>query len=191
MPGINHNHVVWFPDEAAGTVRLGDREVPRAVRAEVGDPTSGDPQVRVYVEVVGDKPQCRAITFDSVPRRGAWMMDSSGREVRQGDLDAFRIAEWIERIFVLSVWPTYATNDDFLDDRPVLREELAAARKPRNVDRAFLKQVADIYRRNIDDNPTETIRVHYGTSYRTAARYVERARKDDLLPKTSQGKRKA
>lgn len=194
---INYGHVAWFPDQAAGTVRLGDREVPRVVRAEIGDPLSGDPLVRVYLEVVGDRPQCRQVHFVSVPEAGAWMMDPHGRELRQGDIDGFRIAEWIERVFVLSAWPAYlrdavgpgVTGTDYREAASQALHEFHG--KPRRVDRAFLEQVAEVYRRNVDNNPTQSIERAFGTSYRTAARYVERARAADLLPETTPGKRKA
>jgi hypothetical protein len=179
---INYDVVAWFPNPAAGTVRLGDREVPRIVRAEIGDPLSGNPVVYVQLEVIGDRPQCREVHFASAV---------GGREVRQGDLDAFRIAEWVERVFVLSAWPTYATNAEFQAERPALRAAVTAARKSRRVDRAFLEQVADVYRRNVDDRPTATVATAFGISHSTAAEYVRRARAAGLLPPTTPGKRKA
>lgn len=177
---INHGTVAWFP--SAETVRLGDRDVPSVVWAEIGDPVSGDPMVRIRLEVISDRPQCREVHFVS----------TTGREIRQGDLDAFRIAEWIERVFVLSAWPTYTSLDEFRAEEPALRAAVTTARKSRQIDRAFLEQVAVTYRRHVDDGaPTKQVAMTFGISHSTAAEYVRRARAAGLLPPTTPGKRKA
>ena len=57
----------------------------------------------------------------------------------------------------------------------------------------FLAGVARLYRMNVDSQPVDAIRRNYGTSYRTAARWVDLCRSDEyqLLPKTTPGKKKA
>jgi hypothetical protein len=54
----------------------------------------------------------------------------------------------------------------------------------------FLKEVAKIYRAKLDDRPVEAVRTAMAVKYRTAAMYVERARAQDFLPRTTPGKRK-
>jgi hypothetical protein len=182
---ISYGHVAWFPDPAAGTVRLGDREVPRVVRAEIGDPLDTAPMVFVRLEVIDDRPQCREVRIESAVASP----EGHGREVRQGDLDGFRIADWIERVFVLSAWPTYTTSAEAQADQPALRAAVTSARKSRP--RVDLEEVAEVYRRHVDDRPTEAVRLAFGWKHSTAAEYVRRARRAGLLPATTPGKRRA
>lgn len=181
---IDFGTVAWFPQSAYGTVRLGDREVPRCVNVEIGDPLSGSPLVRMRLEVIGDRPQCREVSFASV---------HDGRELRQGDFKAFQIADWIERVYALAAWPGYGNSAEWQADEPQLRKAVTTARQPgsRKVNRAFLEEVADVYRRNINDRPTRTVAVAFGIAHSTAAEYVRRARAEALLPPTTSGKRRA
>jgi Holliday junction resolvasome RuvABC DNA-binding subunit len=55
---------------------------------------------------------------------------------------------------------------------------------------AELKEVARVYRENVDSRPVEAVEA-LGYSRRTAARRIQQARLKGLLPPTTQGKRKA
>jgi hypothetical protein len=68
----------------------------------------------------------------------------------------------------------------------------AFAGRSRGATPGELQLVADVYRANIDGNPTRAVKEDLGyASDRTAARRVERARAAGLLPPTTPGKRKA
>ncbi|MFA7322837.1 MAG: hypothetical protein WC005_00590 [Candidatus Nanopelagicales bacterium] len=56
---------------------------------------------------------------------------------------------------------------------------------------AQVESAAQIYRENVHGTPIEAVADALGLSYRTASRRVEKARDQGLLPRTSQGKRKA
>jgi len=182
--------VHWRPENPSDTVRLGDRTVPRVVLVEIGvglagPPADGSPTVRLRLEVVGDRPQCREVQVMSQP---------TGREVRQGDLEALRLAEWVERVFTLAAWPYMESTGAWRAAGPELRKAVAAARRgrgDRKVTREFLAEVAGVYRRNVADRPTQTVADAFGVAHSTAAEYVRRARAAGLLPATTSGKRKA
>lgn len=63
--------------------------------------------------------------------------------------------------------------------------------RSREVTLAELEQVAEVYRQNIDNNPTEAVRRHFGYSARTASRRVNQAREKGLLSRTTQGRKQA
>jgi len=175
--------VMWVP--SSETVQLGDRTVPAMVWVTIGDPISGDPMVRLRLEVVGDRPQCREVHFIS---------GTTGRELRQSDLDGLRLSDWVERMFATAAWPDFVTTEEFRDAEPQLRKAVSTARRgrpARKLNREFLEQVAEVYRRNVDDRPTQTVSEAFGISHSTAAEYVRRARAAGLLPPTTPGKRKA
>jgi hypothetical protein len=169
------------------TVRLGDRTVPRVLIAEISYPPLARklPTLRLELEVVGDRPQCREICYSSSP---------GGREIRQGDIDELRIADWISYLFAVTARSDRGDFVDALTSVPEVRGLVDAARRgngPRKVDRAFLEQVAGVYRRNLHDRPTQAVADAFGIAHSTAAEYVRRARAAGLLPPTSRGKRRA
>ena len=54
-----------------------------------------------------------------------------------------------------------------------------------------LEKVAQIYREHIADRPVQAVMRTFDLTERTAARYVERCRKEGLLPPTEPGRKKA
>jgi hypothetical protein len=174
------------PLDPNDTVQLGDRWVPRVLLAEVTSPPLGaKPMLRLRLEVVGDRPQCREVCYSS---------SQDGREIRQGDIDALRIADWIEYLFALASHRDAESGLDRLTAIPESMKLVAAARRgngPRKVDQAFLEQIAGVYRRNLHDRPTQAVSDAFGIKHSTAAEYVRRARAAGLLPPTTPGKRRA
>ncbi len=55
----------------------------------------------------------------------------------------------------------------------------------------FLKQVAQVYRDNIDHAPTAAVARTFGVKHRQATDYVKQARERKFLPPTKQGRAKA
>jgi hypothetical protein len=68
--------------------------------------------------------------------------------------------------------------------------EARAARRGA-VTRTELEEVARVYRQHFDASPTRAVQLLGGYSERTAARRVQQARDEGLLPKTTPGRRKA
>jgi hypothetical protein len=186
----NGGLIFHFTSDPSDTVRLGDRTVPRVLLAEISYPPLARklPTVRMRLEVVGDRPQCREICYSSSPE---------GREIRQGDIDALRIADWVSDLFALAARRDGGDFFDALASAPEVRALVDAARKgngPRKVDAAFLEQVAGVYARNLHQRPggpTQAVAEAFGIAHSTAAEYVRRARATGLLPATSRGKRRA
>ncbi len=52
----------------------------------------------------------------------------------------------------------------------------------------FLKDVARVYRENVDNNPTMAVAQYTGRAHRTAALYVKQAREAGFLGAASRGK---
>ena len=73
-----------------------------------------------------------------------------------------------------------------------IREFLEQRRSgKRRITGAFLEQVAEVYRANIDHAPTEAVSRTFGVKHRMATDYVKQARGRGLLPPTKQGRAKA
>lgn len=52
----------------------------------------------------------------------------------------------------------------------------------------LLREVADVYRANVDDRPTIAVAEHFGRQHRTAALYVKKARERGFLGAAAVGK---
>jgi hypothetical protein len=63
--------------------------------------------------------------------------------------------------------------------------------RPRTITREFLEQVAATYKSNINHAPTQAVEQFLGVSPRAAAGYVQRARREGLLPATTRGRKQA
>ena len=64
----------------------------------------------------------------------------------------------------------------------------ARARSRRKVTDEVLRQVADVYRANVNDRPTQAVRERFGMPRSTAALYVRRARDAGHLGAALNGK---
>ena len=181
----------WIEYDLMGEeVRVGDRLLPLA--ADVYFPGAEDqPALRMRLAVVDGVPQCRSLTIES---------KSGGREVRTLDVRAVALEDWIEKLYsltatvILEEWPgggmktgavTWGERDLRRTAR-VIQQARAASR--RKITDSFLRDVAKVYRANLDERPVEAVRAAFGGSYRTAAMYVQRARAAELLPPTTRGK---
>jgi hypothetical protein len=166
-------------------VRVGDRLLPRRIDVTLQSTVDDLPSLMMTIEVREGIPQCTQVTIRST---------ETGREVRSVDLRAARLEDWLESI-VASAAAEPTEHGYVIDDR--MPAELAAERKRvryvragarRTITDDLLRQVAEIYRANASDRPTEAVLVAFGTSPRTAARYVQQAREREFLPPTTPGK---
>lgn len=180
----------WIDYDTLGPeVRVGDRLLPQS--ADVCFPGAPDqPRLLMRLAVVDNVPQCRELTIES---------KDGGREVRTLDLRAVALEDWIEKLYSLTATVVVDERPDGTmtgvvswSDRDLrgtakaIQHARAASR--RKITDAFLGDVADIYRKNVDARPVEAVRAAFGGSYRTAAMYVQRARAAGLLPPTTPGK---
>jgi hypothetical protein len=84
-----------------------------------------------------------------------------------------------------TMWKTFGSMLGFRSNLALApRSSSSAAVTP-----ALLAEVARVYRENLDGNPTEAVAKYTGREHRTAALYVQRARKAGLLGPTSPGRK--
>ncbi len=179
------------PDGAP--VRVGDFLLPRRAAYEVaGD--NGSPDLQVRFEVRDGRPECVEIRMTA---------KENGRGLRTSDvqvltLDAMKIGVFAE-VALLSVYDpetNVTTSSHITDEREfwrALNEVDAVVKAPqRGTTKAELEQVAKVYAENLQGSPVKAVQAVLGyKSELTAARRVQQARDEGLLPSTTAGKRKA
>jgi len=123
---------------------------------------------------------------------------SEGRAVRTADLNAWQPLEGLAingfRQFARSRNrkagdPQYGPTNE--RDFWALGGDLEAAQTAkRGPSLAELREVASVYREAINGKPVHAVQIRFGYSPRTAARRVQQARAEGLLPPTTPGKKK-
>lgn len=170
--------------------RIGSRDLPKRIEFHF-DGADGQPSLSMRFEIVEDVPQCREVRFTST---------ADGREVRQVDLGAVKVATFVEDVFALFAMDVVDETEDFVALVPTRSEDLAevfqeiqAARKgkgARTLTRAFLQQVADVYVANVEGSPTKAIAQRWNVAHGTAAQWVWKARNEyHFLGTTESGKK--
>jgi len=154
----------------------------------------GEPDIKATLEIRDGRPECTEFIITA---------KRDGRGLRTADLRVFDLTE-----LTVTAFGRFATVPRPSPDEPdaVLlfppRDEAEARRAQRDLyeahaarrggpTRAELEEVTRVYREHIKASPTKAVEMVLGYSQRTAARRVEQARAAGLLPKTTQGKRKA
>ncbi len=180
----------WITFDHDKWERLSDRWVPR--RIDVDFPGDGsEPSLSMVLEVRDGVPVCASVAITSRP---------GSREVRRQDLGAVPVEDWVESLFAVAAHQAETTEagDVVLgwgsrDIRDAARKDVELARRGlrRKVTPSFLADVADTYREHVNDQPVQAVRARFGVKQRTAAGYIEQARKQGLLPPTTRGKAKA
>lgn len=179
-----------FGGQHGGLVEIGGVAVPRvAVYAHDGD--VGEPDLEVTFEVRDGRPECVDFRVRAKP---------DGRGIRTADLQMVTNLDAIAVNLYAAVAPVPGGNAfNWMwrqTEENVERARRAAyeARKARRgtVTRAELERVAEVYREHLAGVPNQMVKELLGyKSERTAARRVQQARAAGLLPKTTQGRRKA
>jgi hypothetical protein len=179
-------------DMQDASIRVGDRLLPPKALVEFPG-AEGQPALTMELAVVRGVPQCRRVVIES---------HEGGRDVRTMDLRAVALNDWVEKLYALVATKIVEEKEGVVTAthslaEPVVRESMKVIETARKQGRRklddpdFLRGVADVYRQNLDDRPVEAVQAAYGGKYRTAADYVQRARKAGLLPPTTPGKKKA
>jgi hypothetical protein len=173
-------------------LQVGDRLVPPHVDVHFeGDGVQ--PSLDLRLEVVDGVTQCRELRITSAP---------GGREVKALDLAAVRLREWVEELYALFAWEvvdrqagfvraTMSASDAAHVDAVRAFQRARKGKGARKITRAFLEEVAKVYRDNLGGKPTEAVGRQYVVAPRTAAGYVEQARAAGILPPTTRGKKGA
>lgn len=152
------------------------------------------PDMRARIELAQGVPRVTSVS---------WSMQPHQREVRQGDLRDMTVSTLVEGVYARAVIEMasaepYFRNDDIerlsADQRRInVRHLLEGLRShgKRRVTGEFLREVADVYRANIDHAPTSAVARTYGVKLRQAGDYVAKARQREFLPPTKQGRANA
>jgi hypothetical protein len=182
---------VGWAEAAWDPVRVGDRVLPRKITA-VFESVAGRPGLELDVEVVRGVPQCRRIAIVAA---------ADGEEVRQVDVAAVRVDEWVAAIVAAFAKPYTETPDGAVRIEPQTAEEEAEARdriararrlaRRRGPSAVHLDDVARIYREHLDDAPAEAVARALGVGRRQAGNYIAAARREGHLPPTTRGRKRA
>ena len=178
-------------------VEIGDRAIPRRVEATFPSTEDRWPALHLVIEARAGVPQCVELTLKAHPE---------GREVRDVDFRHIRLEDWVETITAEAAMEIVTAENGARLYRKTLssgersavaEDEARRARKTisqarqgarRRVTDDLLRNVGKVYRSNVPGKPVEAVAAAYATSHRTAARYVQLARKKGFLPPTTQGK---
>jgi hypothetical protein len=142
---------------------------------------STQPSLHIDYTIRDDQLVCTGIRLDAKPL---------GREVKPSDVDVVRR--------MLLTWTTDAVIAVIRDANEVTEAQARSAYRTvsrkatrRTITDRLLADVARLYRDNVDNKPWRVIAKHYNVSEATAARYVMLARRDEFLPPTTSGKKRA
>jgi hypothetical protein len=170
---------------------VGQMQMPARFTLHLFDHDSGGPNIDLTWEVRDGVPECADVHITR---------SEGGHEIRVSGLAGVRIEDCLE----IAVWwlmsarvdgglepdlPDKTYWFDFGRARGAVAETrtVRAARKVKITD-DVLREVADIYRDNISNKPTEAVAEHLGKQHRTAALYIQRARKRGFLGAAIKGK---
>lgn len=180
----------WAEGDSFPRVELADRSVPQ--RIDVHFPgIDGQPELNMRLEVLDGRPQIREMRITSV---------EDGREVRDKDLRAVDITQWVEDIFAACAMPFERNADGsttlFVKDGDEVQLESvrtvqAARSSTRSITPKLLKEAAHVYREHVDAKPIDAVAAHFNVSKRTASEWITKARSPQygFLNPTKRGKK--
>lgn len=161
-------------------VPVGAVHLPPSFTAHYTSADDGAPDVAITFEVRDGVPECRKVCVTAT---------DTGHEVRQTGIAGLRIEDALDDAIKNLI---LGNRHEPGVVRRVMRESQAARASRRvTITDALLREVAEVYTANIKHEPTSAVAQHFGRKHRTAALYVQRARKAGHLPPTTQGKARA
>ncbi|WP_375486903.1 hypothetical protein [uncultured Mycobacterium sp.] len=149
------------------------------------------PSLLITFQVRDGAPVCTAVNLES---------KAQGRQVLSTDFETIRrkLNGWSEVAFKQVLHTGQESGGTRMIalgpvDPAAARTAYNAVQKRtrRKITDKKLKEVAALYRDNVDDGPWQAIMDRFGVSESTAGRYVLLARKAGYLPQTEPGKKKA
>ncbi len=190
IPGMGH--IEFNP--MGPRVRIGRRVFPSDIFVNFPS-DSASPSLWMHLGFNDGVPSCRELT---VKAKGG------ERGVSGSDLRHVRLEEWLEDLFALVAEEVVEESPDGHVTATVVRvptdssiregaKAIQAARRSarRKITNSLLHEVADVYREQLDEAPTQAVQRHFAVSYRTAGDYIRRAREAGLLAATTRGRRNA
>ncbi|NYI41506.1 hypothetical protein [Demequina lutea] len=179
-------------DLAKPMVIVGDRAVPPLLEVEFQG-VDGQPAFEGRIEVISGVPRWTDVRVYRVP---------DGREVKQKDLRAIRLDDWLESfITVMSFkvternggkWAAVSSDTD-VDIREGMRSISRSRRGERRRITGVLKaRIAEIYEAH-DSGGIEAVATAFNVSKSTAIRYINEATADGLItsrPRQSTGQKR-
>ncbi len=174
-----------------GWTQVGDRGLPKRFTLTVtNDEDSPHPDLRLDFAVRDGVPECRGVNDESTTDRR--------RPVQVFDLRSIKIDDWLEYAVsrvanvVVSSEGGVVSMVDTIDpaeiERTVKLVRRVRSEGRRTVTDEFLREVAELYRSNIDNNPTEVIAKRFDKTPRSARSYVQQARARGFLGAAIKGK---
>ncbi len=176
---------------------VGDRVLPATFQLEM-QRENGTPDLFLNFEVRDGVPQCRRAELRST---------EEGREVLSSDLRGVRLEDLLELAVVQAAIAVVGPEEGrpvgalrMITTQEERRQTLSQTRTirrgarrrvteaRRRVTEDLLREVAQVYRDNIDSNPTAAVQRHTGRAHRTAALYVQQAREAGFLGASIRGK---
>jgi hypothetical protein len=154
-------------------------------------------EVRVEIEVdTGGVAECRDVRVVSV---------GAGRSVRARDIRAVKLDDLIEAGFALAVWQPAVLSEQArrhgvdasdwftgstVDESQTEVRGLRRRRRDKNrtITDDLLREVAEVYRSNLDRGPTQAVAERFSKAPSTAALYVKLARDAGFLGAAIRGK---
>src|SRR3954451_11918040 len=145
------------PKLSSGSAIVGNRLMSRHFTIRVQQEDRTGPGFELLMQVHDGRPQCREVRVTSQP---------SGREVQNQDLRVARLEDWIEQ--GCSVFGTFTVSEEGTvrsairldpESLKVARKDVRAVRRDgrRKISDELLRQVAEVYRANVDDRPTAAV----------------------------------
>lgn len=199
-------------------VLVGDRSIPRRIEVTLVSSPDRWPALSMVIEARNGAPQCVALCLAVHPegreirrvdllkiRLEDWVDEvvalaalevSTGSDgsatVRPSASRRLRGASSVVDLslseFASTLESGHYDEDEIREARNAIRAARSGAR--RTITDELLAQVAGTYRQNVSDRPVKAVEHAFGTSHRTAARWVGLAREAGLLPATTPGKAK-
>jgi hypothetical protein len=181
-----------------------DVELPRSI--ELTTYGGAEPDMHVTVELRDGSPVLTGLS---------WTSGAGQNEIRQKHLRQTDVAKLVTDLVVstmkrqddsaLPPLPTDEAHDvmvKMLRERKQLAKQAEVAarrfverqrlpRERRVMTDEFLRNVAEVYRANIDAAPTKAVGATFGVQPRMASKYVDKARQKGYWPATLRGQKKA
>lgn len=182
----------WAEWDTSDRVIVGDRLVPRVIEVVAPGSSEGeDPALKMVVEMIDGVPRCASVEVK---------MREGRRGVQARDLRDVHLDDWIEQLVAAASSKIISTDGEMIsaaygqgaawerDARKSVRAMQRTGR--RKVTSDLLAKVAEVYQAH-DERPVGAVVLAFGTSYRTAARWVQKARQEGLMPPSESGKGRA
>ncbi|MDQ3476863.1 MAG: hypothetical protein M3492_11175 [Actinomycetota bacterium] len=173
------------------SVPMGGKFLMPAKFTVVYEDSAGEPGYEMDFEVRNGAPECRAVRISS---------SADGSEVQRKHLRMLSIDDHLEYavsavgMVIRTIDPVSGeitadnARDDAEVDKLIRQGRLARAESHRSLTDDMLREVAEIYRANVDTKPIEAVAAHFDKQHRTAQLYVKRARDAGFLGAALKGK---